>query len=1024
MSEPRKSRREAKPTQRLKEFLGEETAKSSTPKAAKLLSKTAATPRASAKNEKLASTKSSPDKASLAKKGIAKPTAISKVVPAKAQTPAAKAVRNVLSREEDSKISPSTPTASRMNVTQSVKKTSIKEAKKAVPATKTLVDKKPEILRTKRVPKPSAKVAEAMEAEAEAEQIVRKPVLTPASKAAKPAPFKTVTSSAGRGGRGRGASGLKDRGRGRGRGRGRPLLQARFAEDEDDLDVSAEKELDDDDDDDDDLDDMEDELMDVDEGGGGEEVEEELEEEEEEEDDDEIDEEEEEEEEDEEPPMNIVNKFKKGQAKPDSVVKKLVTHSEKNSGSGPANKGNNESPVQSAVTVSLTGAALNPIVKRVVSSASSPVKVTPQAPRKDSDSSSSPAKSCTVKQVGRGSGGGVKRILTAASPPTSPLAKKVKLSSDESANTGSSVADISSPANAPSKPVFAKTQPVAVVTSSSSVAAANGVRQKVATVKTVAKTIPASAKLQPKPVVNKIASGMNDAENRRSRRQPKPTERMKEFLHKSSEEEEEEEEGDEDDPSALLDDNDMDSEEDMDEYDDDDEESSQRFLEFMNKAAGRQKNQRFESTKSSKLSAGGVKVSPQKFIKTQLIRKGSQSGPEGRGPVTAVMMQSKAGNATSGASKTPKVVQVQTTKFTPGSKVMVQPPTSVNGDVRKGTASGLLSSVGGLRAVASEALKKTEPRRVPGAPPVVIKIRTRKPEEDEILRKKKDEEDKQAGTRKIIKIYTRLGAGRKIINKGGGSKSSIDPESESMESDEDESEREDSTEPKACKPLSGKNEKLIRLCEEAVESLKHGLKSHKKEPSQSINSKTIEKFIRLSSEITETVKETIDELGGKISNSDNFEEYCQDVLDSISFKYNEDISHEEADSLLSWLRKQDKESQRDEEARSSEKSSQLVLYSQMLELLTSVNDEGNEGTFDEEEEMDEEDEEMMDMDDEATYDKEYYGEGGDDGEEMDEDEAQEEEDEEDYLGEEEEEEEEEAADDPSPAAVSKSAGRR
>ncbi|XP_018027695.1 nucleolar protein dao-5 [Hyalella azteca] len=997
MSEPRKSRREAKPTQRLKEFLGEEIAKNFTPAKTPKTPKNAATPRSITKNEKPAvPAKSVVEKSPLKKvAATVKSTPLAKTPLPKASqktTSAAKAAKIIapaeneeeedetadeeeMEEEEEEVVEPVTPTVSRTNVTFNVKKTSIKAVKK-VTSGKGLLEKAPEVLQGKRVPKPSAKIAEALEAEAETEIAIKKTTPASSAKISKTLQSKSSTPTSVRGGRGRGSRGGRGRGRGRGRGAAGASLSDEemeehpaFKDPEDEETDASEDEIDS-------------KFMDVDEESNENEDGQQIAE-------------------------KLMEKTKKEHTKPTPVVKKTVTANTADSSTEVSTSKSTATTtsVVTTVKVPVSGTTVNTAQKKA--SAISPIKVATQVAPKDVQMS--PAKIGTVKQVSKGSSG-VKRILTAASPPHSPLTKKVKLSSQETDEKESSAAN--NPirkivtAAVPSKSVPSKVQPATVV-SSSYVLSPNGVPNKINTVKTVTKTLTsaAAAKLSSK-AANTISKGPptpSDSENRRSRRQPKPTERMKEFLHKSSEEEED---IDADDPSALLNDDDESSSE--------NEEDDRRFLAIMNKAnAVRNKNSEF-ANRAKLHSSGGTNTS-QKNIRSQIVRKGSSSGPFARS--TTVMMQNKV--ISGGSLKTAAVVQVQTKKFAPGSKVMVQPPTSVNGDLRK-----ILPAVPGREVKGTSAKVLTATRRNPTEPPIIIKIRTRKPEEDELLKKKRAEEEKQAGTRKIIKIFTQRGEVRKLPKRSGGSRSeaeseSIESEEEDMddeEEDEDEGESEDEA-ASNLKPLSEKNKKLLHLFGEAIESLKSGLKSFKKEPSQPLSVKTIEKFIRLSSEIADTVRETIEDLGDQISNSDNFEEYCQDVLDSIPFSYGEDddLSNEEADNILAWLHQREKASKKAGESLTTDNNAQLALFTQMLELLTTAKDKND--TFDDEDEMmDEEDEDMMDMDDEATYGNEDVG-GVDEAENMDD--GQEEEEEEEGMDEE----EEEAVDDLF-ETPKKSSGRR
>ena len=176
-----------------------------------------------------ASAKSTPEKSSPAPKPSPSPAA--KAAPKQTEAPQAK---------------PHTP-----SVTQNVRKTSIKEAKKAAAASVAVNVQKqpePEPLRTKRVSKPSAKITEAMESEAVLAGIPPKKKAKVVGGPVTPkilSPSATV-ASVGRGGVGRGrgrGAGRGGVGRGRGRGRG-GAVSVNIPQDEESMEEEEEEEED------------------------------------------------------------------------------------------------------------------------------------------------------------------------------------------------------------------------------------------------------------------------------------------------------------------------------------------------------------------------------------------------------------------------------------------------------------------------------------------------------------------------------------------------------------------------------------------------------------------------------------------------------------------------------------------------------------------------------------------------------------------------------------------------------------
>lgn len=202
-------------------------------------------------------------------------------------------------------------------------------------------------------------------------------------------------------------------------------------------------------------------------------------------------------------------------------------------------------------------------------------------------------------------------------------------------------------------------------------------------------------------------------------------------------------------------------------------------------------------------------------------------------------------------------------------------------------------------------------------------------------------------------------------------------------------------------PLPEKCKRLLSLCKAAVDTLRQRQKAFKEsdEIDKVIERRSLNKFLSLSEQIVEIIKQSIEEDPDSISDSDNFEEYCQDMLDSIAFKGDEDdLTSAEAERLQKWLRLKEEASGAGAAARNQSRSEQLKLYQQMLFLLTSVEHGAREEDFDEEE--------MEDVEEEQEEEQEYSRDYDNDPRDFDDNDPYGS-DEEDDLGEEEEDEENE-----------------
>ena len=406
---------------------------------------------------------------------------------------------------------------------------------------------------------------------------------------------------------------------------------------------------------------------------------------------------------------------------------------------------------------------------------------------------------------------------------------------------------------------------------------------------------------------------------------------------------------------------------------------STKFLNSLNNNASSMSNSGSPKKVAQKL-AGQPISKASEFIKTQTMRKVSgaiakvqqqQSGPKtGKTSVNASGPRSKITHSSQQSSKV--------TVKRPNINGATTDKTNVMGRMKITTAGG--------------------PTTQHAAPAIIIKVRTLKPEEVEMRRKKQEEEDKKIGERKIIIVDTKANEQR-----AAAAKKRILANNDSMEDSEDGSDMEDEDsdidDPLEMEDTNReiKNKRLLSICKDAIESLKER-QAEFTEPSGNLNSKdldkkTLDKFVRLSTEITKSIQTTIETEGETLSDSDNFEEYCQDVLDSIALRGDEeDMTQQDAEKILVWLhRKEDKSVKKKNAAlrRDDERTSnEMMLYTQILELLTAASNDSSMGggklnnttsstmqdDMDEAEEEEAEDEmdeeEMDDMEEEFMEDEE------------------------------------------------------
>lgn len=420
----------------------------------------------------------------------------------------------------------------------------------------------------------------------------------------------------------------------------------------------------------------------------------------------------------------------------------------------------------------------------------------------------------------------------------------------------------------------------------------------------------------------------------------------------------------------------------------------------MKSASSSSSGQSSTSTPSNKVLGTNVVKTASQLIRTQAVRK--QTVHKTNQFAHRLLSKKMSPINKSPGSLKQNYIQVKTGTMPTGSKVSVgKPITSVNGNAKLlGNSSSLkIATAGGPKKTIITTKKIVKSNE----PPIIIKVRTLKPDE-EILRKSKlEEEDKKIGTRKVIKVNTQSNEKRAIklrhVNRDSLDEDSDDTMDSEDDLDEEEEDEEDDDsdidDPDASNGKQSswrdKNVRLLTLCEDAIDSLKQRQKSYNALAStlKTIDKRTLDKFVRLSDEIASTIKKVIKEDGENLSDADHFEEYCQDVLDSIAFKGDEeDMSQEESEKILLWLHKKEGDSgksKKDPELNSNE----LMLYTQILELLTAANtddgldklnsslgediDEGEEEQIEEEEEENmsqvEEEEDEEDVEDEDVEDE-------------------------------------------------------
>lgn len=428
---------------------------------------------------------------------------------------------------------------------------------------------------------------------------------------------------------------------------------------------------------------------------------------------------------------------------------------------------------------------------------------------------------------------------------------------------------------------------------------------------------------------------------------------------------------------------------------------SEDDLDSEDETAAKSSNRRFlKMMKSASSTPRRAPVTPVKaasqLIKTQLVRK-----PASEESLLRLVSKQVAPTGSPNSFKF-KYVQVKSSEVSTGSKVSINKPGAVNGNVKldNNAAALKIATAGGPKKsfIATKKVSK------PSETPVIIRVRTLDPEQEALRKRKLLEEDKKIGERKVIKVDTQANR-MKLLKQNQLKRSAIkDDTDDSMGSEEDDDleEESDVDDPDAANENSSSwqdnNERLLILCDDAIESLKQRRKAYlsSKDKNKLLDNRTLDKFVRLSDEIASTIKKVIKEDGENLSDADHFEEYCQDVLDSIAFKGDEeDMSQQEAEKILLWLHKKEGESARGAAREPAVTANQLMLYSQILELLTAAStDDGldklnssmrddlgedadeEEDMVDEEqaaeEEMEEEEDEeddFMDTDFDNTYDE-------------------------------------------------------
>ena len=430
-----------------------------------------------------------------------------------------------------------------------------------------------------------------------------------------------------------------------------------------------------------------------------------------------------------------------------------------------------------------------------------------------------------------------------------------------------------------------------------------------------------------------------------------------------------------------------------DELMDEDEENSQ-FLAMMKNNASSSSKKLLQQKKNASALGLGTKMAP---FKTQVVRK--------LGGNTLLTKSIQGALGSKGLQKTPQIKA----NIAPGSKVAVNRP--VNGDktgslVAKALTQQSVVNKQSKTIVVQRVVKQTEV-------PIIIKVRTLSLEDVEMRKKKKEEREKDVAGKKVIKITTetlRTKYRPSLSNRknrphlgSDESEDSADPllhsddseeEEEEEEMDEEEEDDDEENLNSSLKNVSHEvlNKKLLELCKSAMDSLnvrrsQFQAKDLPKGASSSLTKQTVDKFVNLCSVIIENIKTTIAEEGENLSDATNFEEYCQDVLDSINLKGDEEeLAQREAEDLLLWLQEASKSVKN--KAEQEQFTNQMMLYNQILELLSSaMHEQGLLDKFNATDYTDEgEDEDMDELEHEDMLSDDDMGEEEEDGGEEEEEE--------------------------------------
>jgi len=475
------------------------------------------------------------------------------------------------------------------------------------------------------------------------------------------------------------------------------------------------------------------------------------------------------------------------------------------------------------------------------------------------------------------------------------------------------------------------------------------------------------------------AGSGSDSDARRSRRQPKITEKMKEFLHKSSDEE------NVDEPAAMT----TDQDEDEDELTESDDDGGNSFLQLMKGSSGTPSKPAASATHKTTVTKTAAKPGPTSaskakitapIIKTRPISQVIKTKPViakqiVKGASKNVLLSSSAGSKVTGK---PGALKLGNSNVKVNTKVVTTK--QVNGNAHHSTLSS------------SKRLER----------PFVIKINTRDPEEVEEKKKIAEEKKKEVGEHKVIKIFTRLNLSKDWAN------DSLDDED--MDSDDYTDSDEELSGNMSKKKVNGngksndwekKNADIIKLCGNVITSLKDICKTFTtyEKNRNVLNKAKFTRFTSLCEKLATTMSKVVKEEKRKFSNAMHFEEYVQDLLDMIAVKSDptkdDCLSVQDAGILTSWLS--------EKILAKSMESEHIMLLSQLLELLSNNADikermlpkgdrddeemeEEDEDMDDEEDDMLEEEEEedmeddMEDMEDEDDLGEEEDEEGAEDGE--------------------------------------------